>query len=254
MERNGLTIVISQSGETADTLASLRYVKDNGSKTVGVVNVPTSSIARLTDAAAPTLAGPEIGVASTKAFTCQLAAMACLAISLGRARGAIEESREAALLAELVLTPGLLAEALKLEPAEKALAHAIARARRALSRPRHSLSARARRGAEAEGAQLHSRRRLCRRRIEAWADRADRRIDAGLRHRAARAVFEKTVSNMQEVAARGGRLILIGEKLAAEEASVAIEHFLAVLGTQFWADRLRRPDPNAGLSHRRHHG
>src|SRR5271167_966613 len=90
VERNGLTIVLSQSGETADTLASLRYVKDNGSKTVGVVNVPTSSIARLTDAAAPTLAGPEIGVASTKAFTCQLAAMACLAISLGRARGTID--------------------------------------------------------------------------------------------------------------------------------------------------------------------
>ena len=77
VEKNGLTIVISQSGETADTLASLRYVKDNGSKTVGVVNVPTSSIARLTDAAAPTLAGPEIGVASTKAFTCQLAAHGC---------------------------------------------------------------------------------------------------------------------------------------------------------------------------------
>ena len=106
VDRNGLTIVISQSGETADTLASLRYVKDNGSKTVGVVNVPTSSIARMTDASAPTLAGPEIGVASTKAFTCQLAVLACLAIGLGRARGAIDEAREAELLAELVLTPG----------------------------------------------------------------------------------------------------------------------------------------------------
>ena len=78
-------------------LAALR--KDNGSKTVGVVNVPASSIARLTDAVAPTLAGPEIGVASTKAFTCQLAAMAALAISLGRARGTIDEATEAALLA-----------------------------------------------------------------------------------------------------------------------------------------------------------
>ena len=74
VEKNGLAIVISQSGETADTLASLRYAKANGAKTIGVVNVPTSSIARLSDAAAPTLAGPEIGVASTKAFTCQLAA------------------------------------------------------------------------------------------------------------------------------------------------------------------------------------
>jgi glutamine---fructose-6-phosphate transaminase (isomerizing) len=98
---NGLTVVITRSGETAVTLASLRYVKDTGSKTVGVVNVPTSSIARLTDAAAPALAGPKIGFASTKAFTCQLAVMACLAISLGRARHAIDEAREAALLAQL---------------------------------------------------------------------------------------------------------------------------------------------------------
>ena len=104
--RNGLTIVISQSGETADTLASLRYVKENGSRTVGVVNVPTSSIARLTDVAAPTLAGPEIGVASTKAFTCQLAVMAALAISLGRARGAIDEATETSLIGELDLDAG----------------------------------------------------------------------------------------------------------------------------------------------------
>ena len=125
VDDGGLTIVVSQSGETADTLASLRYVKERGAKTVGVVNVPGSSIARLTDAAAPTLAGPEIGVASTKAFTCQLAVMAALAISLGRARGTIDEATEAALLAELVATPGLLAEALKLEPAAEKLARAI---------------------------------------------------------------------------------------------------------------------------------
>src|SRR5258708_39184164 len=80
VDDGGLTIVVSQSGETADTLASLRYVKDRGSRTVGVVNVPDSSIARLTDAAAPTLAGPRIGGASTKAFTCQLAAPSALAV------------------------------------------------------------------------------------------------------------------------------------------------------------------------------
>ena len=87
VDNGGLTIVVSQSGETADTLASLRYVKERGAKTVGVVNVPGSSIARLTDAAAPTLAGPEIGIASTKAFTWQLAALTALAIGLGPARG-----------------------------------------------------------------------------------------------------------------------------------------------------------------------
>ena len=193
VDRNGLTIVISQSGETGDTLASLRYVKDNGSKTVGVVNVPTSSIARLTDAAAPALAGPEIGVASTKTFTCQLAAMACLAITLGRARGAIDEAWEAEFLAELVLTPGLIAETLKLEHAVETLAHAIARAR------------------DVPGP-------------IALTDELMPVIAIAPRD----AVFEKTVSNMQEVAARGGRLILIGEKLMAQEASVEIEHFLAM--------------------------
>ena len=129
VDRGGLVIVVSQSGETADTLASLRYVKENGAKTVGVVNVPMSSIARETDAAAPTLAGPEIGVASTKAFTCQLATLAALAIGLGRARGVLDEKAEAELLQELLLTPGLLAETLKLEPAVEALSREIARAR-----------------------------------------------------------------------------------------------------------------------------
>src|SRR6202453_1985278 len=125
VEEGGLTIFVSQSGETADTLASLRYVKERGAKTIGVVNVPGSSIARLIDAAAPTLAGPEIGVASTKAFTCQLAALAALAIGLGKARGIIDEAAEAALVGELVATPGLLAEALKLEPTPENIAHAI---------------------------------------------------------------------------------------------------------------------------------
>src|SRR5208282_6406828 len=121
----GLMIFISQSGETADTLASLRYAKAQGGKTLAVVNVPTSSIARLADAAAPTLAGPEIGVASTKAFTCQLATMACLALGLARARGALGEKEEAALVGELVATPGLLAQALKLEPAVEQIAHKL---------------------------------------------------------------------------------------------------------------------------------
>ena len=257
VERNGLTIVISQSGETADTLASLRYVKDNGSKTVGVVNVPTSSIARLTDAAAPTLAGPEIGVASTKAFTCQLAAMACLAISLGRARGAIDEATEAALLAELVLTPGLLAEALKLEPAVEALAHAIARARDVLYLGRGTAYPLALEGAlklkelsyiHAEG---YAAGELKHGPI-ALIDEAMPVIVIAPRD----AVFEKTVSNMQEVAARGGRIMLIGEKHAAEEAAVAIEHFLPMpdMGAEFRPDRLCRPDPDARLSYGRHHG
>ena len=232
VDRNGLTIVISQSGETADTLASLRYIKDNGSKTVGVVNVPTSSIARMTDVVAPTLAGLEIGVASTKAFTCQLAAMACLAISLGRARGTIDEATEAALLAELVLTPGLVAATLKLEPAVETLAHAVARAGDVLYLGRGTAYPVALEGAlklkelsyiHAEGFAAGELKHG----PIALIDEAMPVVVIAPRD----AVFEKTVSNMQEVAARGGRIMLIGEKNAAEEAAVAIEHFLPMPDT-----------------------
>ena len=227
IDDGGLTIVVSQSGETADTLASLRYVKDRGSRTVGVVNVPDSSIARLSDAAAPTLAGPEIGVASTKAFTCQLAALAALAIALGKARGIIDEAAESALVSELVATPGLLAEALKLEPAAEKLAHAIARARDVLYLGRGTSYPIALEGAlklkelsyiHAEG---YAAGELKHGPI-ALIDEAMPVIVIAPRD----AVFEKTVSNMQEVAARGGRLVLIGDQHAAEEAAVAIEHVL----------------------------
>jgi glucosamine--fructose-6-phosphate aminotransferase (isomerizing) len=227
VDDGGLTIVVSQSGETADTLASLRYVKESGAKTIGVVNVPDSSIARLTDAAAPTLAGPEIGVASTKAFTCQLAALAALAIGLGKARGAIDEAAESALVGELVATPGLLAEALKLEPTAEKLAHAIARARDVLYLGRGTAYPLALEGAlklkelsyiHAEG---YAAGELKHGPI-ALIDEAMPVIVIAPRD----AVFEKTVSNMQEVAARGGRLILIGDRHAAEEAGVAIEHVL----------------------------
>jgi glutamine---fructose-6-phosphate transaminase (isomerizing) len=229
VDRGGLTIVVSQSGETADTLASLRYVKERGGKTIGVVNVPTSSIARQIDASAPTLAGPEIGVASTKAFTCQLAAMAILAIGLGRARGALDEVQEAALLGELVLTPGLLAEALKLEPQAEILAHAIARARDVLYLGRGTSYPLALEGAlklkelsyiHAEG---YAAGELKHGPI-ALIDEAMPVVVIAPRD----SVSEKTVSNMQEVAARGGRIMLIGEKHAAEESAVPIEHFLAM--------------------------
>ena len=229
VEHNGLAIVISQSGETADTLASLRYAKANGAKTIGVVNVPSSSIARLSDAAAPTLAGPEIGVASTKAFTCQLAAVAYLAIGLARARGAMTEAEEAALVGELVAAPGLIAQALKLEPLLEPIAHKLARARDVLYLGRGTAFPLALAGALKlkELSYIHA---------EGYA--------AGeLKHGPIAlidedmpvivlapkdAVLEKTISNMQEVAARGGRIILIGERHAAEEAALEFESFLAM--------------------------
>ncbi len=108
-------IVVSQSGETADTLAALRYAKQQHQHTLAIVNVDTSTIARESDIVARTLAGPEIGVASTKAFTCQLAVFACLALALGRARGVLTRDQERELVAELIATPGQMAEELSRE-------------------------------------------------------------------------------------------------------------------------------------------
>jgi glutamine---fructose-6-phosphate transaminase (isomerizing) len=229
VERDGLTIFISQSGETADTLASLRYAKEQGAKTVAIVNVPTSSIARLCDARAPTLAGPEIGVASTKAFTCQLAAIACLALALAKARGALDEASEQALLGDLIAVPGLVAEALKLEPQVEAMSSRLARARDVLYLGRGAVYPLALEGAlklkelsyiHAEG---YAAGELKHGPI-ALIDEAMPVIVLAPRD----PVFEKTVSNMQEVSARGGRILLIGEPHAKEEAAVPLESFLAM--------------------------
>jgi glucosamine--fructose-6-phosphate aminotransferase (isomerizing) len=125
----GLAIFVSQSGETADTLATLRYAKEQKQHILSVVNVPTSTIARESDAVMPTLAGPEIGVASTKAFTCQLAALCCLAIHAGRARGILSEEDERKLVRALIEVPRLMTEALAMEPRIVELAHNLAHSR-----------------------------------------------------------------------------------------------------------------------------
>src|SRR5690606_30585696 len=121
----GLAMVISQSGETADTLASLRYAKAEGQRVAAIVNVRESTIAREADFVLPTLAGPEIGVASTKAFTCQLAALVALAVAAGRARGVLSEADEEKLVAALSEVPRLMSEALRLEPRIEALARDV---------------------------------------------------------------------------------------------------------------------------------
>jgi glucosamine--fructose-6-phosphate aminotransferase (isomerizing) len=124
-----LAICVSQSGETADTLASLRYASAHKQHVLSIVNVPTSSIARESDLVMPTLAGPEIGVASTKAFTCQLAALACLAIAAGRARGVLNENDEKTLVQALIEMPRRLNEALALEPQLESLARDLTKSR-----------------------------------------------------------------------------------------------------------------------------
>ena len=127
--KSAFSVFVSQSGETADTLAALRYCKDNGLKTLSIVNVQESTIWRESDARLPTLAGPEIGVASTKAFTAQLAALAALAIAVGRAKGALSAQEEHRLARALMETPRLIAEALNAEPEIEQIALELAKAR-----------------------------------------------------------------------------------------------------------------------------
>ncbi|MGY4312935.1 glucosamine--fructose-6-phosphate aminotransferase (isomerizing) [Bradyrhizobium sp. JR3.5] len=129
LRKGDLAIFISQSGETADTLAALRYAKAQGAHTLSVVNVPTSTIARESETVLQTLAGPEIGVASTKAFTCQLMVLAALAVAAGKARGELSDADEAKLVHGLVEIPRLMSEALTSEPQIEKLAREISKSR-----------------------------------------------------------------------------------------------------------------------------
>jgi len=205
-----LAIFVSQSGETADTLASLRYARERKQHTLSVVNVPTSTIARDSEIVMPTLAGPEIGVASTKAFTCQLAALAALAIAAGRARGVLAESDEQRLVHALIEVPRHLAEALALEPQIEQLARDLSKSRDVLYLGRGTSFPIALEGALKlkEISYIHA---------EGYAAGELKHGPIALIDETTPVVviapydrvFDKTVSNMQEVAARGGKLILV---------------------------------------------
>ena len=216
----GLAIVVSQSGETADTLASLRYAREHQQHVLAIVNVPTSTIARESDVVMPTLAGPEIGVASTKAFTCQLAALATLAIAAGRARGVLSETDEKKLVHALIEVPRHLAEALALEPQIEQLARDLAKCRDVLYLGRGTSFPIALEGAlklkeisyiHAEG---YAAGELKHGPIALIDETMPVIVIAPYDH-----IFEKTVSNMEEVAARGGRLILLTDAQGARAAN-----------------------------------
>ncbi|HVY56470.1 MAG TPA: glutamine--fructose-6-phosphate transaminase (isomerizing) [Xanthobacteraceae bacterium] len=220
-EEGNLALFVSQSGETADTLATLRHAKAQKQHVLSIVNVPTSTIARESDVVMPTLAGPEIGVASTKAFTCQLAVLACLAVAAGRARGVLGEADEQKLVAALIEAPRHLAEALALEPAVEHLARDLAKSRDVLYLGRGTSFPLALEGALKlkEISYIHA---------EGYAAGELKHGPIALIDEAMPViviaphdkVFEKTVSNMQEVAARGGRIILITDPKGAREASI----------------------------------
>ncbi len=220
LDPKGLTVVISQSGETADTLAALRYAKSKGQTIAGVVNVPESTIARESDVVFRTYAGPEIGVASTKAFTCQLAVLACLAIAAARARNTISREEERRLVTALIEVPRHLGSILKTERHIAEVARKIAHARDVLYLGRGITYPIALEGAlklkeisyihaegYAAGELKHGPIALIDENVPVVviAPRDD--------------LYEKTVSNMEEVAARGGRIVLISDDGGAGNAA-----------------------------------
>jgi glucosamine--fructose-6-phosphate aminotransferase (isomerizing) len=218
----GLAVFVSQSGETADTLATLRYAKEQKQHILSVVNVPSSTIARESDAVLPTLAGPEIGVASTKAFTCQLAALACLAIAAGRARGILSEDDERKLVRALIEVPRHMNEALRLEPRIEQLAHTLAHSRDVLYLGRGTSYPIALEGALKlkEISYIHAEGYAAGELKHGPIALIDETMPVVVIAPHDR-VFEKTVSNMQEVAARGGRIILVTDPKGAAEATVS---------------------------------
>jgi glutamine---fructose-6-phosphate transaminase (isomerizing) len=221
LEAGDVAIFISQSGETADTLATLRYAREHKQHILSVVNVPTSTIARESDVVMPTLAGPEIGVASTKAFTCQLATLACLAVSAGRARGAISADDERNVVRALIQVPRLMAQALTLEPQIEKLALDLAQARDVLYLGRGTSFPIALEGALKlkEISYIHAEGYAAGELKHGPIALIDENMNVIVIAPFDR-VFEKTVSNMQEVAARGGKIILVTDPQGAKEATV----------------------------------
>jgi glutamine---fructose-6-phosphate transaminase (isomerizing) len=225
---NGLAVFVSQSGETADTLATLRYCKSGGQRIASVVNVRTSTIARESHAILPTLAGPEIGVASTKAFTCQLSALACLAIALGRARGALTAVVERELVKALTEVPRRISMMLQDEDQYHDLAHLLSKARDVLYLGRGVSYPLALEGALKlkEISYIHA---------EGYAAGELKHGPIALIDENVPVIvvapeddlFEKTVSNMQEVAARGGQIILI-TNAPAEKAGCKLAGYIHV--------------------------
>jgi glutamine---fructose-6-phosphate transaminase (isomerizing) len=229
MRPGGLAICVSQSGETADTLASLRYARQHGQHVLSVVNVPTSTIARESDVVMPTLAGPEIGVASTKAFTCQLAALACLAVAAGRARGVLSEDDERKLVRALIEVPRLMAEALASEPQIEHLARDLAKSSNVLYLGRGTSYPLALEGALKlkEISYIHAEGYAAGELKHGPIALIDETMPVIVIAPYDR-VFDKTLSNMQEVAARGGRIVLITDPQGAREAQVPTLAKLAV--------------------------
>jgi len=219
-----LAVAVSQSGETADTLASLSWCKGRGLKTAALVNVHSSSMAREAGVLWPTHAGPEIGVASTKAFTAQVAALLALAVTAGVQRGRIDAATEAELVKALFEAPRLIAEAVQMDGTLKDIAAELAKATDVLFLGRGSMFPLAMEGALKlkEISYIHA---------EGYAAGELKHGPIALVDELTPIValapldevFEKTASNLQEVAARGGPVIMIAPKGAPDPHGAGIE-------------------------------
>ncbi len=224
-----VALFVSQSGETADTLAALRYCKGRAERTVAAVNVPESSIARESDLVLPLLAGPEICVASTKAFTSQLTVLALLAVEAGRQRGRLTPAEAAGHLQALRAAPGLVNHALALGEAVKRVALWLSEARDILFLGRGRMYPLALEGALKlkELSYIHA---------EAYASGELKHGPIALVDQSVPVIvmaphdelFDKTVSNMQEVMARGGQVVLITDREGARVAGRGVREVLAM--------------------------
>ena len=219
VEKNNLAIVVSQSGETADTLAALRYCNKNEMKTLGIVNVDESTISREASLALQIHAGPEIGVASTKAFTCQLTTLYFLAIKAAKDKGSINSNQEAKLIKSILQLPSMIVDALSLEAEIKQTAQDLSKASNAIFLGRGAMYPLASEGALKlkEISYIHA---------EGYASGELKHGPIALVDENMPVVvlaprdelFEKTVSNMHEVMARGGKVLLITDAEGANEA------------------------------------
>jgi glutamine---fructose-6-phosphate transaminase (isomerizing) len=228
MPEGGVALFVSQSGETADTLAALRHCRNQGQYIVSVVNVGESSIARESDVVLPTLAGPEIGVASTKAFTTQLAVLACFAIAAARARGAVDDAGAAALAGALTEVPSRMTEVLNHDEALRDIAREVAKARDVLYLGRGTAFPIAMEGALKlkEISYIHA---------EGYAAGEMKHGPIALIDEAVPVIvlapndelFDKTLSNVEEVIARGGKVVFMSDR--AGVAKLADKAFAAVV-------------------------
>ena len=228
LSEGGLALAVSQSGETADTLAALRFCKAQGLKIAAVVNVHESTMAREADVVWPTYAGPEIGVASTKAFTAQVSALLALAVAAGVQRGRISPEQEKSLVHHLLEAPRLIAEALHGDAAIRPVAHQLSKARDVLYLGRGAMYPMALEGALKlkEISYIHA---------EGYAAGELKHGPIALVDELTPVVvlaphdelFEKTASNVQEVAARGGRVILITDRPDQSPAGAGVQTITA---------------------------